>query len=415
MRRNAFLASGALCLYLAACGGDPAGGSGGSSGSGGPGGSGVGATTGSGGATGSGGGDTGGGGPGPGGKWVGGYYVGYQQDLYPPEAIDWDGLTHLMIGRVTPNQDGTLNTTFDIDPASGPELAKKLSSLAHQNGKKAVVMLGGAGEHEGFASAASAANRADFVENLVALANEYGFDGFDIDWEPIETVDQPDLLALTQALRAAMPGGILTIPVGWVNANFPDVDPFFADMAALVDQVNIMSYSMAGAWDGWQSWHSSALYGEKGNTPTSVDASVKAYLAAGVPAEKLGVGIGFYGSCWTPPVTEPGQPVTGSWIAADDNVMSYANILSTYYTPEARHWDEGARAPYLSFASPKGPQGCSYISYEDEESILEKAAYVKQQGLGGAIVWTIGQGYRSDQPAGERDPLMKALAKGFLQ
>jgi len=80
-----------------------------------------------------------------GGRWVGGYYVGYQQDLYPPEAIDWAGITHLMIGRVVPNADGTLDTTFDIDPVNGPALGKKLAQLAHQNGRKAVVMLGGAG------------------------------------------------------------------------------------------------------------------------------------------------------------------------------------------------------------------------------------------------------------------------------
>lgn len=37
------------------------------------------------------------------GRWVSGYYVGYQRDLYPPEDIDWNGLTHLIVGVVTPN------------------------------------------------------------------------------------------------------------------------------------------------------------------------------------------------------------------------------------------------------------------------------------------------------------------------
>jgi chitinase len=33
----------------------------------------------------------------------------------------------------------------------------------------------------------------------------------------------------------------------------------FAAIAAVYDQLNIMSYGMAGAWSGWKSWHSSAL------------------------------------------------------------------------------------------------------------------------------------------------------------
>ena len=43
-----------------------------------------------------------------------------------------------------------------------------------------------------------------------------------------------------------------------------------------------MSYDMAGPWDGWQSWYTSALDGESPTTPSSIDTSVTAYLAAGV-------------------------------------------------------------------------------------------------------------------------------------
>ena len=356
-----------------------------------------------------------GGSPPTSGKWVSGYYVGYQQNLYPPSAIDWSGLTHLMIGRAVPRPDGTLDTTFDIDATNGPALAKQLAMLAHQHGRKAVVMLGGAGEHAKWVGAASAAHRAAFVQNLKALAEEYGFDGFDLDWEPIELADQPDFKALAEEMRAAMPSTILTVPVGWVNANFPDVDALYGEVAPLFDQINIMSYSMAGPWDGWQSWHSSALYGGGGPTPSSVDSSVSAYLAAGVPAAKLGIGIGFYGSCWSPPVSAPKSAIAGSQIIADDNVMSFAHIMSAYHSPADRKWDDAAKAPYLSFSSAHGPEGCTFVSYEDEESILEKGKYVAQKGLGGAIVWTINEGHRSDQPAAQRDPLMKALAQGFLQ
>lgn len=350
-----------------------------------------------------------------GGKWVGGYYAGYQQAMYPPEAIDWNGLSHLMVGAVQPKADGTLDTTFYIDAVNGPALAKKLVGLAHQHGKKAIAMIGGAGLHAGFVGAASSAHRAAFVQNLVQLAADYGFDGFDLDWEPLETADYADFKALAEALRAASPNTILTVPVGWVNANFPDVDAYYGEIAPIFDQINIMSYSMAGPWDGWQSWHSSALMGNGPTTPSSVDASVKAFLAAGVPAAKLGIGIGFYGSCWTSPVSAPGQDRGASQLVADDNVMTFDHIMTSYHAAANYHYDTAAHAPYLGFGSPHGPEGCTFVSYEDEQSIADKGTYVKDNGLGGAIVWTINEGYRPDQPVGQRDPLMEALGKAFLQ
>jgi chitinase len=347
--------------------------------------------------------------------WVSGYYVGYQQDLYPPDSIDWNGLTHLMVGAVGIHADGTLDTTFYVDATNGPALAKKLVSLAHQHNKKAIAMLGGAGWHDGWVGAASSAHRAAFVQNLVQLANDYGFDGFDLDWEPLDSGDQADFKALAQALRAALPSTVLTVPVGWVNANFPTVDAFFGQIAPLFDQINIMSYGMAGGWDGWQSWHSAALQGEGPTTPSSIDSSVQAYLAAGVPAAKLGLGIGFYGSCWSAPVNGPGQALNGSSIIADDNVMTFDHIMTAYYSAASHHWDTSAHVPYLGFNTAHAPEGCTFVSYEDEQSILDKGQYAKSHGLGGAIVWTINQGYRPSQPVGQQDPLMAALAQGFLQ
>lgn len=355
------------------------------------------------------------------GKWVTGYYVGYARDLYPLAAVDFTAMTHVVIGRVRPQPDGSLVTDFDIDAVDGPRWAKQVVAAAHAAGTKAIVMLGGAGEYDGFVGAASNANRARFVQNLVALAAEYGFDGYDIDWEPIEVKDQPFVKKLAQELRAAAPGKLLTIPIGWINNNFPEqAEPWYAEIAPLFDQINIMSYGMASGFWNWHTWHSSAIFGETGMTPSSIDSSVRNWLRVGVPAAKLGIGIGFYGSCWRG-VTQPYQPIDGVDTGGlpingnDDNDMSYTNIMTRYYLASAKRWHEAAKAPYLSSTTALGPQRCNFISYEDPQSIAEKAAYVKSNGLGGAIVWTINQGYLPTAPEGQRDPLMKALKENFRQ
>ena len=351
-------------------------------------------------------------------RWVQGYYVGYERTLYPIAEVDFSSITHLMIGRVRPLIDGTLTQDFDIDTTNGPIWAHAAADAAHAAGRKAILMVGGAGEIDGWRGAATAAKRATFVSNLLAVVDNYHFDGLDLDWEPLETSDQANFFALAQALRSARPGLLLTVPLGWINANFAATPyPFLAQIAPLFDRINVMTYDMAGdeahGWTGWQSWHNSALHGQTPSTPSSVAVSVSYFLANGVPASKLGFGVAFYGYCWRG-VTAPLQ--SGGSITASDGTMSYAHIVASYSPPAmTRVWDTNAHVPYLTSASPVGDSSCTFVSYDDAQSIAEKGAYAKSQGLGGAIIWTISQGHVAAAPAGQRDPLLAALRTSYLQ
>jgi chitinase len=70
---------------------------------------------------------------------------------------------------------------------------------------------------------------------------------------------------------------------------------------------------------------------------------------------------------------------------------------------------------HLSFATPHAPDNCTYVSYDDEQSIAEKGVYVKAKGLGGVIQWELNEGYLKDATAGQRNPLLKAIHDAFLQ
>jgi chitinase len=350
--------------------------------------------------------------------WVMAYYPGYLRGSLPVDQIDFTSMTHLAVGRATPQAGGELDTSFDITASAGPTFARDLADRAHAAGRHPILMLGGAGEHAGWVSAASAATRAHFVDTILATMDDLHFDGVDVDWEPLDTADEPDFTALVHALRVARPSIIITVPIGWLNANFPDVSTVWATVAPDVDQLNIMSYGMAGAdsagWSGWDSWHSSALMGQGGSTPSSVSSSVDGYLGAGVPAGTLGVGVGFYGQCWQG-VDAPHQVTSSASIVADDNVMTYDHIMGAYYSASAYHYDSAAEAPYLSFASGHGPEGCTFVSYEDETSIAAKGAYVAAHGLGGAIIWAVNEGHVPSAAAGARDPLLTAMRHAFLE
>jgi chitinase len=386
-------------------------GTGGLASSGGAGGAtGAGGTPGSGGAIGGGGGTFAVDGGTPSGRWSMGYYASWQAKDYPVPEIEWSGLTHVAMAFYMPQQDGSLDLL-----GGNPEVATALIAAAHAHGVQAVASIGGADSQANFKGAMASGTVATFADNLVALLATAGYDGIDIDWEPMDKADEPSVIDLAHRIRQAAPTALLTIPVGAINVNIPPDLSGFAAIAAAYDQLNIMSYGQAGLWQGWKSWHSSALYHTDAATPISIDSTVSRYLAANVPAAKLGIGIGFYGLCYTSPVTAPDQAWDSTTKLLGDGTMSYANIMTKYFRADARKWDDLAKVPYLSFTAAQPPDGCTYVSYDDEQSIAEKGAYVKAKGLGGVIQWELNEAYLPSAPAGERNPLLKAIADTVLR
>lgn len=345
--------------------------------------------------------------------WVTGYYVGYQRDMLPPEDIDWNGLTHIAMGAATANADGTLNTDFYIDNTNGPALARQISTLAHTHNKKAILMLGGANNGAAFHSAVRD-HRAAFITHIISTMDSLGYDGVDLDWE--DDVDWVLFEIFAKELRAAAPGKIITLPGGAINSNYQTVDPQVVKVTKYVDQFNLMTYYPATAWagDGWYSWHNSPLKGAKSTTPVSIEDSLARYNASGVPKEKMGMGVGFYAIGYNGGITGPNQPTTHGMIVGGDNAYPLSELYSTggAYDEQYRYWDSDALVPYLSLPQPDS-FGAKYVSFEDEQSLIAKGAFARENGYGGIIIWTINEGY----VASRADPnfLMEALRVGFIE
>jgi chitinase len=345
-----------------------------------------------------------------------GYYPSWDDPAngggYAVSAIDWDGLTHVATAFYVPDgKGGWMSGYFDQATAS------QVITAAHMHGKKAIASIGGAGSGPGFEGSTQSA-MPTFMSNLQALIT-LGYDGLDIDWEGgnlSTSQDQTLEMSLVDAIRAANPGIVLTFTAGYENENSVDDLSWYGTLAPKVDRINLMTYGMSGAWQGWESWHSSPLHWNKNaSTPTGIDASVSHYLAAGVPAGKLGVGSGFYGECYTSPVTAPAQMLGGSQLVASDGTMSYANIMSSYRAQSAYHYDSQADVPYLTLSGTNS-QKCTFVSYEDPTSIAAKGAWVKSQNLGGIIIWTISEGYvASGNGVAAQNPLLEAMRTALLQ
>jgi chitinase len=196
------------------------------------------------------------------GAWSMGYYASWNPEQYPISEIEWSGLTHIAMAFYLPKSDGSMTLA-----GGNPQLATDLIAAAHSHGVKAIASIGGADSQSGFQQATASGSIATFAANLVSLLTTAGYDGIDIDWEPMDKTDEPAVIDIANRIRKAKPGALMTIPIGAINVNLGADLSGFPAIAAVYDQLNIMSYGMAGAWSGWKSWHSSALYHTDSATP----------------------------------------------------------------------------------------------------------------------------------------------------
>jgi len=245
-----------------------------------------------------------------------------------------------------------------------------------------------------------------------------GYDGIDVDWEPLSSSSASQYITFITELRNVIDGlsprPLLTAAVIWEPLVFSQLQEKF-------DQINIMTYEMSGAWPGWITWHNAPIYDggywfeSTGQPVPSTDGLVGDFLSAGLQPSKLGIGIEFYGAMWsggngttTGGVTAPGQ----SWTSAPAvEMIPYYEIVEKYYQPANYRWDSAALASYLSIDN-IGSSNDKFISYDDETTSYEKIKYIRNRGMGGLIIFELGGGWRPNAPV--PDSLLQAIKTAAL-
>jgi chitinase len=322
----------------------------------------------------------------PGYKVVG-YYAAWQRGAFPVEKVDFKNLTHLAHAFIWPNADGSLAT---YDNFLYPQLITKM----HQAGKKIIVSIGGWGHTDGFSPmAASASARAKFVENVKNFCRANSYDGADIDWEfPQSNADRANLSQLMKELRAAFdaidPKMLLAmaVPVSDWNGKWFD----FATLKNYVDWIGGMTYDFHGTWTN-HAGHNSPLYAPANEPEGSVDKGIQYLQSRGLPAEKVFLGIPFYGKEFT------AQQLYGPSSGCTDR--RYNEIMPLLAAGWTYHWDNLAKVPYLTNSN-----NTKLLSFDDTVSVRIKCEYVKQKNLGGVIIWELSQ-----DDMGTNQPLLEVI------
>ncbi|MEV6248351.1 glycoside hydrolase family 18 chitinase [Streptomyces sp. NPDC051742] len=215
------------------------------------------------------------------------------------------------------------------------------------------------------------------------------FDGIDLDWEypnacglSCDTSGAASFKNMMQAMRAKFGANNLVTAAVTADASaggkIEAAD--YAGAAQYMNWFNVMTYDFFGAWaaKGPTAPHSplTSYAGIPQAGFNSAEAIAK-FKAKGIPANKLLLGIGFYGRGWTG-VTQsaPGGTATGP--AAG----TYEQGIEDYKVLKASCPATGTVA-----GTAYAHCGTNWWSYDTPATVTSKMSWAKNQGLGGAFFW----------------------------
>lgn len=153
-------------------------------------------------------------------------------------------------------------------------------------------------------------------------------------------------------------------------------------IADILDELNLMSYDMHGAWDALTGTNAPMFdQGWTDKTPRwSVHGCVNAYVELGVPLNRMNIGLPFYGRSFAR-ATGMKQFHDGADdinYHLDEGSPQYFNIVNELQGMTTfRH--EKTMTQYAKFNGANG----GVVSYDDARAICDKVGYANERGMHG--------------------------------
>ncbi|MDP1676396.1 MAG: glycoside hydrolase family 18 protein [Bacteroidota bacterium] len=397
-------------------------------------------------------------------RWVSGYVTSWDLNMTgipggagaanngntPYAAIDLDAMTHVIVFTAGLDKTGTMETKKEWDNSvtwGGTLLEKKrkpFNDYVHSKGKPVLCTIfgvGGGGDWTKLLSTPQSRTKSiKTIIDLVIIKEQY--DGVDLDIEPLAPVDTANFRLWFYELRDSLNkyhafyDGTKKL---MITAAILQLPTFWARVAPLLDQINIMTYDNFGTWTR-KVWHNNPVFAGSdgtdiwGDALTSAQNKTQSCINAGIPKEKLGLGIVLgNGYIWKGGLLAnfSGDGITAPlqmWIPGFQpsklkyNEYRYYELRKDYIDTATTtiHFDNIRKVPYIGIDNP-GYKNDLYITFEDTTTAKELVILADTMNLGGMILWEVNGGYLNEArypsakyPGLVRDPFLKTIKKTMI-
>jgi chitinase len=322
-----------------------------------------------------------------------GYVPGFR-GILDQLSIDANKLTHINYAFVDVQDSMAWLTNLETDTVN----FRILNKLKEVNPDlKILISIGGWSWSSNFSDAVlTPDSRYKFAKTSVDIVADYDLDGVDIDWEypgqigdnnVFRPEDKQNYTLMFEAIRKELDelskntGKYYELTTA-VGASYSYIEHTEMDKAVkYLDYVNLMTYDFYTSGDS--AGHHSNLYPpEDYDKDASAHKTFHLFVEAGVPADKLVMGLPFYGRSWIMKSADKhgiNMPVEGR---ARGGGYTYIKDSLVNKNGFVRYWDENAKAPYL-FNSETN----QLVTYDDEESVRLKCEYVIDNNMAGMMFW----------------------------
>lgn len=293
-------------------------------------------------------------------------------------------LDHISPSYFDLNEDGTLKLTLAVDKAFIREM--------HDRGIKVTPFLS---NHWDQKVGINALNNAEQLSSQIAAAIlEYNLDGINVDIENVTENQSQSYTNLVRLLREKLPAeksvsvAVAVNPYGIVKGWQASYD--YAALAQYSDYLMLMAYDEHYQGDVKSNGSDAGPVASYKFTEDSIRAALKE-----VPADKLVLGIPFYGRLWKREASYGGYGISNNKV--EELIKSFDGKVIYDYAQES------PRAVITIGASDEKPvifgktleAGTYDIWFENEASIKKKLELVDKYNLKGTGSWSLGQEAKS--------------------
>lgn len=189
------------------------------------------------------------------------------------------------------------------------DILQRLIKNGHAAGKKVCITIGGWTGSQYFSTAVeNSANRETFAQNIANMVKLYGADGVDLDWEYpgqsgapgniVQADDTDNLLTFLALLRQKLGQSAIISLATPLNVWYGDNGAPKTDVSAFaqyIDHVLLMNYDVWGASSNPGPNAPMNYCGNSWQPGSNAVNAVKNWKAAGMPANKIMLGVPSYG------------------------------------------------------------------------------------------------------------------------